>query len=233
MDGTVLTREQSRAVDRLAMDTLGISGLVLMENAGRGAVDELAAADPAVLDKPPAGVAVLCGRGNNAGDGFVVARHLVIRGGSPKVLLLSPPDGLRGDALANYQILRHCDVPIHDLSGGADLTAALDEHAHSAAWLVDALLGTGATGDPREPFATAILWMNRQEAKRLALDLPSGLDCDTGEASQSTVRADLTCTFVARKQGFDNPAAADHLGEVRVVAIGVPPSIVQQATAID
>ena len=94
-----------------------------------------------------------------------------------------------------------------------------------ADWIVDAMLGTGAVGEPREPYRTAIEWLNQHPAQKLAVDLPSGLDCDTGEPSIATVRADVTCTFHAPKVGFLQPMAQEFLGELHVVSIGIPASI--------
>ena len=230
MTPSVLTRDQVRRVDALAIERYGMSGLVLMENAGRGAVDALLGFDPSLLTESPRSnpqVVILCGKGNNAGDGFVIARHLEIRGVAVRVLLLAPPDELAGDAKANFAILQHTDVPIVDVSRGL-LESQLNQNAASAAWLVDALLGTGATGEPREPFATAIRWMNAQPARRLAVDLPSGLDCDSGELSAATVRADLTTTFVAAKPGFLVPQAKPYVGEVRIIDIGVPVKVIAE-----
>jgi NAD(P)H-hydrate epimerase len=212
-----LTRKQSRDVDRRAIEELGMSGLVLMENAGRGVVDVLLSRE--TMSRT---VLILCGKGNNGGDGFVIARHLVIRGIEAKVALLAAPSELSGDAKTNFQILRHTQVPILDLSLAKDLSAALDSFATDADWIVDAMLGTGAVGEPREPYHTAIEWMNLQSAKVLAVDVPSGLDCDTGRPAQSTVWADLTCTFVAPKVGFTTPEAQGYLGELHVVSIGIP-----------
>ena len=270
MPPPVLTRQQIRRVDALAIERYGMTGLVLMENAGRGAVDALLAFDPSLqsgeerspLAGPPRGpgggaerlatanpegvalrlaanplthaaprVVILCGKGNNAGDGFVIARHLEIRGVAARVLMLAPPLELTGDARANFAILQHTDVPIVDVSSGP-LEPQLTQHAADAAWLVDALLGTGATGEPREPFATAIRWMNAQPARRLAVDLPSGLDCDSGEPDVATVRADLTTTFVAAKPGFLVPEAKPYVGELRIIDIGVPPRLVREAAAV-
>jgi len=234
MTPPVLTRDQVRRVDALAIERYGMTGLVLMENAGRGVVDELLAFDPSLLSESSgtnAQVIILCGKGNNAGDGFVIARHLEIRGVATRVLLLASPSELTGDALANYAILQHTDVPIVDVSRGP-LEPQLTQHAAGAAWLVDAMLGTGATGEPREPFATAIRWMNAQPARRMAIDLPSGLDCDTGEPFAATVRADLTTTFVAAKPGFLTPQAKPYVGELRIVDIGVPPRLVREAAGV-
>ena len=148
----VLSREQSRLIDRIAIDEFGIPGVVLMENAGRGVVDVLLEVDPSLES-----VAVLCGKGNNAGDGFVMARHLAIRGASARVLLLGSPKDLTGDAQINYDILAHSGADVRDLSFFADdpaaLTEQLDAHSRGAKWLVDALLGTGAAVLRGNPFA--------------------------------------------------------------------------------
>ena len=170
-------------------------------------------------------------KGNNAGDGFVIARHLEIHGVRCRVLLLGDPEELQGDARANYEILQHTNVRTIDLSLSEELTADLEASAPDATWLVDAMLGTGAHGEPREPFTTAIQWMNAQSARRLAIDVPSGLDCDAGIAAESCVRADYTCTFVAAKQGFAEPKAQQHLGELRVVSIGIPPRLILEVVS--
>jgi NAD(P)H-hydrate epimerase len=225
MDGStphVLTCEQARRFDRIAIEKYGLTGLVLMENAGRGVVDVLIDVDPNVRR-----VAILCGKGNNAGDGFVIARHLAIRGAEATALLICPPDELAGDARVNFNVLARSDADIVDLSGAAtsELPALLSRYASGATWLIDALLGTGATGAPREPMAAAISWMNAQAVRRLAVDVPSGLDCDTGEAAGIAVRADVTCTFGASKSGFASKGAPAFLGDVWIVSIGTPESV--------
>lgn len=239
----ILTRAQVRRVDRLAVERYGLSSLVLMENAGRGVADVLLAVDPSLASlrqmhrstgapvRFEFPVVILCGKGNNAGDGFVLARHLEIRGVPAKACLLFPADELAGDARANYEILQRTDVPIVEIAAGR-VEAELQQHAWDAAWLVDALLGTGAVGEPREPLAAAIRWMNAHPGRRLAIDLPSGLDCDTGQPAAATVRADLTCTFVALKPGFLQPSARPLLGEVHVASIGAPPRLVREAAAV-
>jgi NAD(P)H-hydrate epimerase len=223
----VLTREESRQVDRVAIERLGVPGVVLMENAGRGVVDVLLRVDPA-LPGADQRVAILCGKGNNAGDGFVIARRLAVLGVRIVVVLLSPPSELVGDARVNYDILARADAPLVDLSDVARsdiaaLPAALDQLAVGARWIVDALLGTGAVGAPREPYRTAIRWMNSQTCRRLAVDLPSGIDCDTGAPPGEAVRADVTCTFVATKPGLISLGGASRVGELHVVDIGIPP----------
>jgi NAD(P)H-hydrate epimerase len=221
-----LSRAEVREVDRQAIQKYGLSGLVLMENAGRGCVDvliELGCRGPVV---------VVCGKGNNAGDGFVIARHLDLRKVRVTVVLLGRPEELRGDAAANYAILARCDVPIIDASTAFE-AAALTAGFSGAEWIVDALLGTGSTGAPRPPFDAAIRQMNNARAKRLAVDLPSGLDCDTGEPAETTFRADCTCTFVATKIGFANDKAAPYLGQVRVLDIGAPRRLIEEIAGND
>jgi NAD(P)H-hydrate epimerase len=215
-----LTRVEVRNVDRRAIEEYGVPGLVLMENAGRGCVEVLQSLGCKGL------VAIVCGKGNNAGDGFVIARHLDIRGLPVKLLLVGSPDELRGDAATNYQIAAKSHLPIIDFSKqfeAARFTAELKD----ANWIVDALLGTGSTGAPRPPMDEAIRLMNMANAKRVAVDLPSGLDCDTGQPAEPTIRADHTCTFVAEKNGFANPVGRQFLGQVHVVNIGAPRRLIE------
>jgi NAD(P)H-hydrate epimerase len=224
-----LTRDQCRELDRRATAEFGIPSIVLMENAGRGCVDVL---ERLGID---GAVAILCGKGNNAGDGFVIARHLDIRGYACRVLLLCGPKELSGDAAANFAILKYSGARILDLSHqragssttptDVDLQQLLDQNTHGAAWLVDAMLGTGAVGEPRPPFGTAIDWMNAQAIRKLAVDVPSGLDCDTGQPAVHIVRADHTCTFAAMKTGFTTPSAQEFTGTIHVCDIGVPPRL--------
>jgi NAD(P)H-hydrate epimerase len=225
MNIPVLSREQVRRVDQRAIQDCGMSGLVLMENAGRGCVDKL-------CELGISGSVILCcGRGNNAGDGFVIARHLEIRGFAAKILLWSDPASLTGDAAENYRILTLTDVPI-ELMGSEYDGPRLARLLEGADWIVDALLGTGARGDPRPPLDRVIEQLNTAPARRLAVDVPSGLDCDTGRPSRTTFRADHTCTFVAAKPGFLVPEAAPYVGTVHVHDIGVPRRVVE-AAAVD
>jgi len=219
-----LSRAEVREVDRRAIDEYGMSGLVLMENAGRGCADvlcQLGCRGP---------VAIVCGKGNNAGDGFVIARHLDLRGVSVRVILLGPATDLRGDAAENYAIVARTGIVISDFSSQFD-EAAFDAQLSGVEWIVDALLGTGSTGAPRPQFDAAIRRINAAHANRLAVDLPSGLDCDTGEPAEPTIRADHTCTFVAYKIGFNNPKAAAYLGHMHVLDIGAPRRLLEEIAA--
>ncbi len=224
MADIALTREQSRQVDCLAMETYGFSGLVLMENAGRGVVDLL---ERLGIDGT---VVICCGRGNNGGDGFVIARHLDLRGYATCVLLFSDPAEFTGDGAANFQILEKTDVPIHACYEDPD-GDTLRQHLTGAAWIVEALLGTGARGEPRPPLDTVIDELNASGVPILAVDVPSGLDCDSGEPARHTVRAAHTCTFVTAKTGFLQPSAQPYLGELHVLSIGTPTKLVRELLA--
>ena len=221
MQTSTLTREQSRLVDRLAIEEYGMTGLMLMENAGRGAADvlcRLGIAGPVI---------VCCGKGNNAGDGFVIARHLDLRNHDVRVLLWADPSELTGDAAANFSILQKTEVPI-EIFGNRHESARLDNLLTGAAWIVDGLLGTGARGEPRPPLDAVIDRLNAAAAPKLAIDLPSGLDCDTGEPARHTIRAAETCTFVAAKPGFFMPAAQPYVGRLHVLDIGQPRGLVEK-----
>ncbi len=207
-----LTRDEAREVDRRALEEYGISGLILMENAGRGCADLL---NSLGVSGP---VCICCGKGNNAGDGFVIARHLEAQGLAVHVLLLAAPDDLRGDAQANLRILLQAGTPLTVHPADNEIRRELEE----AEWVVDALLGTGLRGTVRPPLATVIESINGAGRKVLAVDLPSGMDCDSGEPWGSCVRADQTATFVAPKAGFRSPASKAWTGRVHVLPIGVP-----------
>jgi len=223
-----MSRDEVRDVDRRAIEEFGIPGVVLMENAGRGCVDWLA-------ELGVAGRVVICvGKGNNGGDGFVIARHLENRGVDVKVLLFANPETLQGDAKINYEIIERTGTPIRVVTNPQskdDFESLANEELASSDWIIDALLGTGTKGSLREPFPAIINAINRTSARTLAIDLPSGQDCDTGlpvdPANPIAVKAEFTATFVARKLGFENSSSASLTGEVRVIDIGVPHSMFQ------
>lgn len=215
-----LSRAEVREVDRRAIEELGIPGCVLMENAGAGAARHvLALLGPR---ERPARIAIACGPGNNGGDGYVVARHLAIAGCEVALFSTCAASALRGDAELERRIVDSLGLGVRSLATAGELDAFAIE-LDLAEVVVDALLGTGASGAPRAGVAAVIERINhRRRAACVALDLPSGLDCDSGETPGACVRADTTVTFVAPKKGFANPAAARWLGRVEVVGIGAP-----------
>ena len=217
-----LTREQSRELDRRATEEYHLPSIVLMENAGRGVAERLCCLGIGGR------VVICCGGGNNGGDGFVIARHLDLRGYNVHVFVWADVARLQGDAAINFDVLQRSGVHI-EISPPA---GALGEQLATADWIVDALLGTGARGEPRPPVADVIEAINRAGRNVLAVDLPSGLDCDTGAAASHTIRADHTCTFVAPKLGFTNPAALPHLGQVHVLDIGAPRKLVEEVISL-
>jgi NAD(P)H-hydrate epimerase len=219
--GPTLTRAAAREFDRWAIEELGMPSAALMENAGR-AVADVALAELARLGARPGRVVVLCGAGNNGGDGYVVARHLLLAGVVPEIWSSAAPESMGPEAALQRRVVEGLGLSVGRIDDEASCEAA------ARAWdgadlLVDALLGTGFRGEVRAPLAGLILRANRARiARRLAVDLPSGLDCDLGTPARATLRADVTVTFVARKQGFDAPGAAQWTGQVLVASIGVP-----------
>ncbi len=191
-----------------------------MENAGAACVREIFERS---MDRP---ALVLCGGGNNGGDGFVIARHLRNADIPVTVLLLVDPAKISGDAKVNFDILRKMDTSVIRVKSGwktEDFRSAFAD-VSDCPLIIDAMLGTGANGQLREPFSTAVEAANQVSASRVAIDIPTGLDGDTGEC-KTAFKADLTCTFVARKTGFENPEALQWLGDVCVIDIGAPHEI--------
>ena len=215
-----LTRNQARGIDAQALADYGLQSIVLMENAGRGAAEVL-------VGLGVRGLVVICaGKGNNGGDGFVVARHLALHAVETSVLLFCQPDDLPPDAATNFHVLA-CAKHQLDVLGRAPAAAVLAQRLSAADWIVDALLGTATQGSIREPHVMAITAINHSGKKVFSLDLPSGMDCDTGQSLGACVRADHTATFVARKVGFDAPGAQELTGQVHVVDIGVPKQMLE------
>jgi NAD(P)H-hydrate epimerase len=215
----VLSRAQSQAFDAYAIETCKVPSLVLMENAGRGATDVLVT-ELLGGDATGARVAVVCGTGNNGGDGFVIARRLAVMGARPVVLLAGPADSLSHDARANCEAWRGIGGDVRDVSQ-APLTP-LGEAVATADVIVDALFGTGLSRPIEGHAAEVIGALGAARAPVLAVDLPSGLDADTGAVLGVAVRARVTATFAHRKLGLLTPTGACWAGKVVLVDIGVP-----------
>lgn len=221
---TILTREQVRRVDQLAVQKYGMTGLVLMENAGRGA-----AAIILKIYGASSSAMIFCGPGNNGGDGCVIARHLHNAGWTVRVMVTGDQSKMSPDMSANYGIIESMGLkPIiatdHDTQQAMIKTIDKDE------LVIDALLGTGFQGQVRSPLAELIEAMNESPKKSLiAIDIPSGLECDAGTPTNATIKADRTITFVASKVGFSSPEATSFLGHVDVVEIGVPNEVITEA----
>ena len=220
--GQPLSCEQIRALDQAAIERVGMPGLILMENAARNVAEIVFAG----LRQPPTErVVVLCGPGNNGGDGLVAARHLRNGGVDVTVVLSGAGSAMRGDAATNLEIWRRMNGLTIEASAEGGLVQAIEIIGRGDV-IVDALLGTGATGAPRGIAAELVRAANVARGRRIAVDIPTGLNADEGIVREPCIRADLTVTFVAAKPGFAAPAAVGVLGQVAVVDIGVPRELI-------
>jgi NAD(P)H-hydrate epimerase len=212
-----LTSEDMAAIDENA-STLGIPGLVLMENAGAGTA-RITKENHKVDGKK---VVIIAGTGNNGGDGCVAARHLLNQGASVCVILLGQPDDIRThEAKTNWTILSALDVGIKVVTAKnpSDLEL-LKKEMKSSDIIIDAILGTGIKGSLREPIATAVQIMNESGKPVIAIDTPTGLDPSTGEVKGATIKAELTVTFHRMKKGLVD--RKEYTGKVHVCDIGIP-----------
>lgn len=212
----VLSRIEVRAIDAAAVGELGLTGLLLMENAARGVADVVQQEFPNVSR-----ITILCGPGNNGGDGLALCRHLAALDITASVFLVTGGKQLSSDAVDNLNILVAAGIPPECSPNAADAIQAIrtltKEHL-----IVDCLLGTGVRGAVQAPFDRLIAAMNESPASVLAADVPSGLNCDDGRAEGGCVRADRTVTFVGLKTGFLSANAGEFLGRVTVAHIGLP-----------
>lgn len=218
----IATAEQMRALDRAAMER-GVPGRVLMENAGRAVAE--AVAERTGQQGGAARVVVVAGRGNNGGDGLVAARLLHTRGFDVTVYLLAAGSELTGDAADNYAAAQAYGVPIIEQPD----PNTLREACATANVIVDAILGTGIRGEVRGPAREAIQAINAADAQVIAVDIPSGVNSDTGVVCGTAVAADLTLTFGLPKVGNVVYPGAQLCGDLRVVDIGIPPDAIAQA----
>lgn len=200
-----------RDLDRCAITEYGIPGIVLMENAARQAAQDIWD----VMQDRAASVWIFCGRGNNAGDGLAVARHLYNWGGVVVVVMVEGADKLQGDALTNYEIISKMGIDCRTLD--SETVPLL-----GGCVVVDALLGTGLKGALRSPYAALVQDINRRADYTVSLDIPTGLDGDTGEVCGNAIKADMTITFAASKQGFEIAHGPEYCGDVRVKEISIP-----------
>lgn len=246
-----LSRQEVRELDVQAARQFCLPTLILMENAGRGAAAWLAelaagvtaesaarpfsASSSARTEPIPAAplprVLVLCGPGNNGGDGGVVARHLDAWGFAVRIVWFANREQLRGDARTQWMILERCGIDQtawFEMHGEDSRPAELDALIANADWLVDALLGTGLTRPMEGALRAVVEAMNRANKPILALDLPSGLDADTGVPLGTAICARATATFVAPKLGFVAPGAMAFTGDVAIIDIGLPRGLLKQ-----
>ncbi len=222
----VLTRETAREVDRIAVEQFGVPSIVLMENAA------IALAQQTVSLMFESGVhdaVIVCGPGNNGGDGLAVARHLHNDGAGVRVVLA--PGVRRGDAAINLEIVERMSIEIVRSDDGAPAAGP------APGVVVDALFGTGLTREVSGPDAALVAWINDQRARGsrvIAADVPSGIDADTGAVLGCAVRADRTVTFAGAKPGLLRLDAQEYVGELVIASIGCPRGVVESlGTPID
>ena len=222
----ILSRDQIRRVDHLAINHYGIPGPVLMENAGRNAA--------AIIRETygQSGSAfICCGPGNNGGDGCVIARHLHNAGWSVRIMVTGDESRMSDDMRTNFRIIEAMGLK-PQIMPDRETQREMVEHIQVDDVVIDALFGTGFSGEVRSPTAELMNTINAV-AKRavVAIDIPSGLDCDTGTPANATIRADLTITFVARKTGLTTAAAEPYVGRIEVVDIGVPRGLISEVAS--
>ncbi|MBN2020748.1 MAG: NAD(P)H-hydrate epimerase [Sedimentisphaerales bacterium] len=225
----LMSRDEVRAFDNRAINELGIPGAVLMENAGRSCA--LFIVEKLSGKKNPK-VCLFCGTGNNGGDGFVIARHLFNHGLIPLVLICGQRSKIKGDAGLNLNIIERLGIQIMSLPPAdvIDFKTRVAAFAGNADMIVDAIFGTGLEGTPRDEYRKLIEAINESqkgcfELNRpvLAVDIPSGLDCDTGQPLGAAIKANWTVTFAAVKKGLAIETARNYTGEIFVASIGIDP----------
>jgi ADP-dependent NAD(P)H-hydrate dehydratase / NAD(P)H-hydrate epimerase len=221
----VLSAEQMRELDRRAIEEIGIPGAVLMENAGRGAAQRLA---ECYRDRFPGPILVLAGKGNNGGDGFVIARCLLQKGWQVDTLVLAERESITGDARLNLEILLRLSEAVEYASEAAALERALAQK-RSYALLIDALFGTGLASAVRGHYAQAIAWINAQRLPVIAVDIPSGLDAGTGQFLGCCVQAELTLSFAQPKIGHLVYPGAARVGTLETIDIGIPAFLLEES----
>lgn len=221
----ILTADEMREMDAQTIETFGLPGRVLMENAGRGAVRAIFDTWPEIYSRR---VAVMAGKGNNGGDGFVIARYLAQHGVDAAVYLLASRDRLRGDAAANFKHLETLGIPVTEMPD--DLTfSRYKEEIAGCHLIVDAILGTGLDSEVKGFFRDVIDFINQVSAPVFCVDIASGLHTETGQPCGTCVKADATATFAFAKLGHMLLPGARYTGKLFIIDIGIPAHIVREA----
>lgn len=223
----ILTASEMQQIDRETIESFGLPGRVLMENAGRGVIDVLVRTFPSIksLGRNQS-IGIVAGRGNNGGDGFVIARYLSGMGASVSVYLFCDRAAVKGDAAANLKLLDTLKVPVFEISDLNSLALHYTSMRHHRVW-VDALLGTGLNSEVKGIFRAVIEFLNSLNRPIIAVDIPSGLNADTGTFRGACIRAHTTVTFGFPKIGHILFPGAEFTGRLETIDIGIPPHIVR------
>ncbi len=221
----IVTANQMQRMDRETIDSFGIPGRVLMENAGRGATQAFL---HHIYKQGPGRIGVLAGRGNNGGDGFVMARYLSQKNIDVTVFLLSTSDKVTGDAADNLKLLKASNVKVVEIPDKEHFIARQSHMRHIPYW-IDALLGTGLKSDVKGYFRQVIEFVNALQRPVFAVDIPSGLNANTGQPCGVCIHASATATFAFAKIGHVVYPGATYCGDVEVIDIGIPPAMAENA----
>jgi hydroxyethylthiazole kinase-like uncharacterized protein yjeF len=219
----ILTSREMKEVDRRAIEDLGIPGPVLMENAGLQVMKALRARFPRLQDER---IVIVAGKGNNGGDGLVVARHLFNAGAAPTVLLLAAKEEVRGEAAVNLAVVLKLGIPVAELRTPEEWRRSRLDVLHASA-IIDAIVGTGLLKPLEGLYALAVEDINRAGAFKIAVDIPSGLSSDSFEIIGPCVRADMTICLAAPKIAHFFPPAEECVGNLIVAGIGIPPDLLE------
>lgn len=222
-----VTSYEMGVLEQKAIQHYGIPALILMENAAIGFVNALCE-QRGDADK----YLIFCGRGNNGGDGFAIARHLYNAGAEVRVVMLGAPEESKPDAYTNYQIARAMGIPIYDFTNAAD-RPKIDAHLMMTDIVIDAMIGTGFRGELKETAAQAAACINRSGKYVAAVDMPSGVNSDTGHIAEPCVQADLTVTFALPKVGQLIYPGRAQCGTVVVAPISIPAAVIEESAAMN
>ncbi len=220
----LVTAKEMREMDRRTIEAFGLPGQVLMENAGRIATDIFLKKFPDARQKR---VGIVAGSGNNGGDGFVIARYLAQKGIQPAVYLLSETKRVKGDAAINFKLLDAAGIKPIELADPAAFAQHVSQMRQVNLW-IDAILGTGLKSDVRGHYCRVIDFMNDTGVPIFSVDIPSGLDSDTGQVCGTSARSEATATFGFAKPGHVLFPGARYTGDLEIVDIGIPPHIVKE-----
>ncbi|GAA3728820.1 NAD(P)H-hydrate dehydratase [Salinicoccus jeotgali] len=217
----IVGRKEMEETERYVIENIGLPAKVLMELAGNHVAEEI----KSIYPDQGTSIVILLGGGNNGGDGFVIARRLFDAGYEPMVWLLAKPEKLKGDAHLQYKVYLARKLPLHHLEDGGE---RLEEDLEKAEVVIDAILGIGGEGPVREPFKHVIEAVNgKVDGEIIAVDIPSGLSCDTGEATDVAIQANITYTFAFPKRGFFLQQGPSSIGRWHVKDISIPSSIAE------
>jgi len=214
-----VTAAQMKEIDRAAIERFGVPAIVLMENAGKAVADEI------MKMASDGTVAIFSGYGNNGGDGFVAAKHLIKNGYKVRVFLVGRPKKFSPESEANLNSMVELGARPEPISKVEEMSG---EFGTGCSLIVDAIFGTGVKGPLDEFYIKLIDKINSVGLPVIAIDLPSGLDADSGNPIPSAVRASRTVTLGLPKQGFKNPESRPYVGELVVADIGIPPDAVKR-----